>query len=146
MSEQKKRGRPRKKKEIEGLGDAVEAVTEATRIKSAVEWFSEKTGKDCGCDKRKEILNKHVRFKKRRTPNCMNKEQYDFWTEMRKDLRKNLSKRENKREAARLHSILFNDKFHVPCGSCGSTWKHWIKDIEEIYLTYKDEPEPSAED
>lgn len=48
-----KKRRPRKKK-AEGLGDIVEAVTEATGIKSLVKAVA---GDDCGCDKRKEKLN-----------------------------------------------------------------------------------------
>jgi len=41
-----------------GFGDTVEAITKATGIKKVVEKISEATGKDCGCDKRKEYLNK----------------------------------------------------------------------------------------
>ena len=50
-------------KTITGLGDAVEAFTEATGIKNAVETISEKTGRDCGCKKRKAWLNEKVPFK-----------------------------------------------------------------------------------
>ena len=49
-------------KTITGLGDAVEAFNEATGIKKAVETISEKTGRDCGCGKRKEWLNRAVPF------------------------------------------------------------------------------------
>ena len=41
-----------------GFGDTIEAITKATGIKKVVEKISEATGKDCGCDKRKEYLNK----------------------------------------------------------------------------------------
>tara|TARA_R100001198_G_C5235453_1_gene213526 strand:- start:247 stop:423 length:177 start_codon:yes stop_codon:yes gene_type:complete len=41
-----------------GLGDTVAKITEATGIKKVVETISEKTGKDCGCKKRQEQLNK----------------------------------------------------------------------------------------
>jgi hypothetical protein len=40
-----------------GLGDTIEKITAATGIKKVVEKVSEVTGKDCGCNKRKEILN-----------------------------------------------------------------------------------------
>jgi hypothetical protein len=40
-----------------GLGDTVEKITTATGIKNVVEKVSKATGKDCGCNKRKEILN-----------------------------------------------------------------------------------------
>ena len=38
------------------LGDAIEKVTTFTGIKKVVKTISK--GKDCGCDKRKEKLNK----------------------------------------------------------------------------------------
>ena len=41
-----------------GLGDTVEKITKATGIKKATDWIFDKLGKDCGCDKRKEKLNK----------------------------------------------------------------------------------------
>lgn len=41
-----------------GFGDTVEAITKATGIKKVVEKISKATGKDCGCDERKEYLNK----------------------------------------------------------------------------------------
>jgi hypothetical protein len=48
---------------IEGLGDVIEVITKATGIKAVVETISEVTGKPCGCDKRKERLNKFISFK-----------------------------------------------------------------------------------
>jgi hypothetical protein len=47
-----------------GLGDVVEAVTEATGIKKVVETVAKATGRDCGCGRRKEALNRLVPFKK----------------------------------------------------------------------------------
>jgi hypothetical protein len=52
----KRRGRKPKAKP-EGLGDVVEIITEATGIKKLVKLFTP-DGEDCGCDKRKETLNK----------------------------------------------------------------------------------------
>ena len=47
------------KREKIGLGDAVEKVTTATGIKAVVGAISKVTGKDCGCNKRKEKLNNY---------------------------------------------------------------------------------------
>jgi hypothetical protein len=41
-----------------GLGDTIEKITTATGIKKIVNTVSKITGKDCGCNKRKEALNK----------------------------------------------------------------------------------------
>ena len=40
-----------------GLGDKVERFTRRTGIKSLVEKVSRKTGKPCGCEKRRRLLN-----------------------------------------------------------------------------------------
>lgn len=52
-------------KKPSGLGDVVEAVTQVTGIKSVVENVAKATGKPCGCQKRKEALNKLVPFGKK---------------------------------------------------------------------------------
>ena len=41
-----------------GLGDTIEKLTTVTGIKKVVETISKVTGKDCGCDKRKDALNR----------------------------------------------------------------------------------------
>ena len=41
----------------QGLGDTIEKVTAATGIKKAVEFVTKKSGKECGCNARKEKLN-----------------------------------------------------------------------------------------
>jgi len=43
------------KKKSKGLGDSIEKVTKATGIDKLVKFVA---GEDCGCDKRKESLNK----------------------------------------------------------------------------------------
>ena len=47
-----------------GLGDTVEKFTKATGIKKAVDVVSKAMGKDCGCNKRKNKLNKMFPYKK----------------------------------------------------------------------------------
>ena len=45
-------------KESKGLGDTIHKITTATGIKKVVDKISEKTGKPCGCGKRRNALNK----------------------------------------------------------------------------------------
>lgn len=47
---------------LRGAGDLLEAVTTATGIKAATEAVSKATGKDCGCGKRRDKLNKLIPF------------------------------------------------------------------------------------
>jgi hypothetical protein len=46
-----------------GLGDTIEKITTVTGIKKIVNKVSEVTGKPCGCNKRKEALNKKFPYK-----------------------------------------------------------------------------------
>ena len=46
------------KNKSKGLGDTIEKITKATGIKKVVKKVSEITGKDCGCAKRQETLNR----------------------------------------------------------------------------------------
>ena len=49
----------------QGLGDSIERFTKVTGIKSLVQMGAKTIGKkDCGCNKRKETLNKVFPYKK----------------------------------------------------------------------------------
>ena len=47
-----------KKNKSKGLGDTIKKITEVTGIKKVVDKVTEKTGKDCGCAKRQDTLNR----------------------------------------------------------------------------------------
>ena len=56
-----------------GLGDSIENFTRATGIKSLVSMASNAMGKkDCGCNKRKEALNKAFPYKTNKSKNSNN--------------------------------------------------------------------------
>ena len=57
-----------------GFGDTVEKFFEATGIKKAAKFI---LGEDCGCDKRKESLNKIWRY---RNTNCLTESEYEWLT------------------------------------------------------------------
>ena len=46
------------KNKSKGLGDSIEKLTKITGIKKVVDTVSKATGKDCGCNKRKQTLNR----------------------------------------------------------------------------------------
>jgi hypothetical protein len=50
--------------ESKGLGDSIEKITTVTGIKKVVETVSKSTGKDCGCGKRKDTLNRMFPYNK----------------------------------------------------------------------------------
>jgi len=51
-----------KKNKSKGLGDTIEKITTATGIKKVAEAVSKVTGKPCGCQERKEALNKQFPY------------------------------------------------------------------------------------
>ena len=53
------------KNKSKGVGDTIEKITKATGIKSIVDAVNKARGvKDCGCNKRKDILNEVFPYKK----------------------------------------------------------------------------------
>jgi hypothetical protein len=62
------------KHESKGLGDTIDKITTATGIKRLVKFIA---GEDCGCDERKEKLNKMFPYQK---PLCLTEDEYDYLT------------------------------------------------------------------
>ena len=50
--------------ESKGLGDTIKKITKATGIEKVVKTVSKIVGKDCGCEDRKDFLNKRFPYKK----------------------------------------------------------------------------------
>lgn len=122
----------KKKKPMKGLGDAVEKVTEATGIKALVKFVA---GEDCGCEERKELLNKLVPFKGSE-PSCMSEEEYNWWTEFQRgDVEFMTSNEANK--VAHMHSRIFDHELYTPCKCTPKKWQKMIDDINAVYDTYE---------
>lgn len=116
-----------KKKQSKGLGDTIEKITEATGIKKVVEWVA---GSDCGCDERKEKLNKLVPYK---TVNCLKQKEYKFLERIYKANSRVLS-REDNRELYRVYNRVFGTKkVSTTCGSCV---KSVMNELNKIYNEY----------
>jgi hypothetical protein len=62
----------RQKKTSKGLGDTVEKVFKATGIDKVAKWV---LGEDCGCEERKEKLNKMFPYMQ---PQCLNEDEYTY--------------------------------------------------------------------
>ena len=56
-----------------GLGDTIEKIAEVTGVKKATKFLF---GEDCGCDERKEKLNKMFPYSKK--PECLKQKEYKF--------------------------------------------------------------------
>lgn len=121
-----------KKLQSKGLGDTVEKITKATGIKKVVEMFAEATGIDCGCDERKEKLNKL--FSYNRNINCLTKSDYDALTEFLDPKQSTLNPREQKI----ISDIYFNVfQIRLQISSCSSCWRGKIDELKRVYNEYK---------
>lgn len=112
-----------------GLGNTIEAITKATGIKKAVEIFTD--GKDCGCDKRKETLNKL--FPVRTKVNCFNERQYNDWKAF-KEIRTITISASQVKYVCELYADIFMKPVYYPCANCSP--KPLITMIDRLDLVY----------
>ena len=116
------------KHEPQGLGDTVEKITEVTGIKKVTKWLM---GEDCGCDKRKEILNKWFPYKK---PNCLTEEEYEYLKFFFMTV-KNTVTIKHQRELLKIYNRVFNQAQQMT--SCTQCWKERVGDLKKVYLEYE---------
>jgi hypothetical protein len=121
----------RKKKAI-GLGDTIEQITEATGIKKVVDTISKVTGWDCGCDKRKETLNKLIPYKK---ANCLIEEDYNYLTGLFSKYLNELTINQQYK-LIEIYERVFNIRLqHSNCSSC---WRDIVNELKKVYETFND--------
>ena len=120
------------KRKAKGLGDTIEQITEATGIKAVVEVFSKATGIDCGCDKRKETLNKLFPYNS--NINCLTESDYNLLTSFLAPDKNTLTPTEQ----LAVSDIYFNVfNYRLQLSSCGSCWKGKIDELRKVYNEYK---------
>jgi len=120
------------KQKAKGLGDTIEQITEATGIKKAVKMFSEATGIDCGCDNRKETLNKL--FSYNRNINCLNETDYNSLTKYLNAKQTSL----NAIEQQQISDIYYNVfNYRLQISSCTSCWAGKLDELRKVYNEYK---------
>jgi hypothetical protein len=122
-----------RKPKAKGLGDAIEQVTTATGIKAAVDWFSETTGVDCGCESRKEWLNKLLPYK---ATQCLTLDEYEylkgFFAEFKNEILGH-----QQMTLATIHARIFSHTFHKPCTCAPKEWQRYIDELRKVYDTYE---------
>jgi len=106
-----------------GLGDTIEKITTATGIKAVVKAV---VGEDCGCDERKEKLNKM--FPYRREPECLNEEEIAYLSTG--VLKKKTLTYDDRVQIATIHARVFHHKFDVPCTCSPKIWMQWVKQLQ----------------
>lgn len=106
-----------------GLGDSVQKVTRATGIEKAVKFVA---GEDCGCDQRRDRLNKIFRY---RQPKCFTEEEYVYLS----DLFKSKTQRVSGNRLIKIYNRVFSArKTPTQCSSC-------IKQVYDELRKYYDQ-------
>ena len=128
--------KPVKKAVSKGLGDDIEKITEVTGIKKIVELFTPE-GADCGCAKRKEILNKLF---PRNKPNCFTKDEYEDWLNVSNEI-KDTNQITKPNQDKIIHYLRKIHNMSVTaCATCNSSvWKKYIDMLDQVAETYKSE-------
>ena len=106
-----------------GLGDTIEKITTATGIKAAVKAV---VGEDCGCDERKEKLNKMFPYK--RDPECLNEEEIAYLSTG--VLKKKTLTYDDRVQIATIYARVFHHKFDVACTCSPKIWMQWVKQLQ----------------
>lgn len=112
----------------EGLGDTVEKITEATGIKTAVEFLA---GKDCGCEERKEKLNQLINY---RNPKCLTEQEYDWLKEYFK-VDRNVISYYDQKLLVDIYNRVFSQK--TSASSCSSCVKRVYNALKKYFEAYQ---------
>lgn len=127
--EWKKQWLDENKQKAAGLGDTVEKITKATGIKKAVKFL---VGEDCGCDERKEKLNKLFGYKK---PECLTEDEYNFLTNFYKRHTGSLIQGADKRCLIKTHNRVLHTRYNenTSCAICVRNVYNGLKKLIENY-------------
>jgi hypothetical protein len=119
-------------RKAKGLGDTIEQITTTTGIKAVVDKISEVTGINCGCEERKETLNKlwSYRSTENQTLNCLSEDSISFLKEFLPNQPAELSIKLQERLKI-IYKEVFNIKFQST--SCGSCWRDMIRELQQVY-------------
>lgn len=120
-----------------GLGDDIEKVTKATGIKKIVDTFADITGIDCGCEARKEKLNKL--FPRRTQPLCLEEGEYNTLKVFFNDFDGREIKTIYQEPLSRIHARVFQHKFYIPCSCNPREWSTHVADLKKVYGQYEGE-------
>jgi hypothetical protein len=123
------------KNESKGLGDTIAKITKATGIDKVAKFV---LGEDCGCDERKEKLNKIFPYAK---PNCLTEEEFNILDAYFKKNTETLLSEEQE-DFLKINNRVFSQK--ATFSTCASCLRDLVGKLKVIYNEYN--PEETTED
>jgi ABC-type thiamine transport system ATPase subunit len=118
-----------------GLGDTIAKITEATGIDKLVKFIA---GEDCGCDERKEKLNKLFPYAK---PLCLTEDEFNTLDTYFKQNTNTLTSDEQTSLIA-INNRVLNQK--LTFSTCSSCLRDLVSKLRVIYNEYT--PEETTEE
>ena len=116
-----------------GLGDTVEKITKATGIKKVVDTIFQKLEKSCGCDERKNSLNKMFPSKK---IECLLEDEYNY-LDVFFQSNPSTVKPEVQKELIVIYNRIFNERaVTTGCDSCFA--RGIFAKLKEVFNQYND--------
>ena len=109
-----------------GLGDSVEKVLKATGIDKVAKKV---LGDDCGCEERKEKLNKIFPYKNVRQ---FTQDELSIYESVLPRLKSGTIKRDDQLILVKLYNKVFNANKHT--SSCGSCVQQTIAQLAKVYV------------
>ena len=117
------------KKKSEGLGDTIAKVTKKTGIDKLVKFVA---GEDCGCDKRREKLNKLFPYNS--NIKCLQEDEYHILSGWFAIKRSTVTPNEQA-ELRKIYNRVFNKK--TTASSCSSCVRDMVDRLRTVYLEYE---------
>jgi hypothetical protein len=118
-----------------GLGDTIAKITEATGIDKLVKFVA---GEDCGCDERKEKLNKLFPYAK---PLCLTEDEFNTLDTYFKQNTNTLTSDEQTSLIA-INNRVLNQK--LTFSTCSSCLRDLVSKLRVIYNEYSPEQTENA--
>jgi hypothetical protein len=118
------------KSKSKGLGDTIQKITEATGVEKVVKKFF---GDDCGCDKRRDRLNKMFPYRQIKE---MTEEQYTFFKDVLQPAyrgHKTLKRKDSDFFYQMYNEIFGKNQKKTKCTSCNKNM--YIELLKVIYTT-----------
>ena len=113
-----------------GLGDTVDKITTATGIKKAVKYVF---GDSCGCDERREKLNKLLPYK---TKECLSEKEF-MWCKEYFNIYRSAITRDEQIHMLKIYNRVYDAKKEA--SSCGSCVRDLYSQVEQLYKIYERE-------
>lgn len=118
------------KRVSKGFGDTVAKFTEAMGIDKAVHFIA---GEDCGCEARKEKLNKLFPY---RTPECLTEVEHEQLTNLLPKMTVRVKPSEQL-QFLKVYNRVF--KTNEQPTSCASCLNDMLRKIKQVYNAYENE-------